>query len=135
MKAEFIVYGEPVAKSRPRFTKFGRTYTPEKTVNYENLIRIEYKQQCRGVFFNENILRMSVKAYLGIPKSTSKKLRAEMEAMLHRPTKKPDVDNILKVVADALNEVAYHDDKQIVSASIEKYYSEQPRIEVLIEEI
>lgn len=52
-----------------------------------------------------------------------------------RPTKKPDLDNIMKCVTDALNEIAYQDDKQIVSASIEKYYSEEPRVEVAIMEI
>jgi Holliday junction resolvase RusA-like endonuclease len=136
MKAEFTVIGQPEGKGRPRFTRYGHPYTPQKTVDYENLIKAEYMQQCRGIKFSEEaMLRMFVKAYLGIPKSASKKARLEMEAMVQRPAKKPDLDNILKVVADALNELAYHDDKQIVSASIEKYYSEEPRLEIVIDEI
>lgn len=45
-----------------------------------------------------------------------------------RPTKKPDNDNIVKVVEDALNDVAYKDDKNIVDCVVQKYYSEQPQI-------
>lgn len=52
-----------------------------------------------------------------------------------RPTKKPDWDNIGKIVCDALNKTAFHDDAQIVDGSVIKCYSEQPRIEVEIWEI
>ena len=49
-----------------------------------------------------------------------------------RPTKKPDADNVLKVVADSLNHIAYKDDSQIVDAYVRKFYCEKPRIEVTI---
>ena len=52
-----------------------------------------------------------------------------------RPVKRPDWDNVGKIVTDALNGVAYDDDSQIVSASVEKYYSEEPRTEIKIERI
>ena len=52
-----------------------------------------------------------------------------------RPTKKPDMDNILKIIADALNKVAYYDDKQIVECSIKKYYSNAPKVIVEIENL
>ena len=59
-----------------------------------------------------------------------------MEAGEIRPIKRPDWDNIGKLITDALiNNLAYHDDSQIVSCTVEKYYSEQPRVEVEIEEI
>jgi len=51
-----------------------------------------------------------------------------------RPTKKPDGDNILKAVADALNGVCYKDDKCLIKMSIEKFYSDVPRIEVVAQE-
>lgn len=49
-----------------------------------------------------------------------------------RPTHKPDFDNVTKAVCDALNGIAYSDDSQIVDAMERKFYSEQPRIEVII---
>ncbi|WP_334299865.1 RusA family crossover junction endodeoxyribonuclease [Anaerobutyricum hallii] len=52
-----------------------------------------------------------------------------------RPTKKPDLDNVIKSILDALNKVAYHDDTQIVSLSMEKFYSDSPRVEVTINSI
>ena len=52
-----------------------------------------------------------------------------------RPVKRPDWDNIGKIITDALNEVAYHDDAQIVEAIVEKYYSDNPRVEVTIKEL
>ncbi len=141
MVKEFTVYGEPVAKGRPRFSinrkrGYVTTRTPEKTVMYENLVRLEFHNQCGGEQFPEKaMLKMHVKAYFGIPTSASKKNKEMMISEQIRPTKKPDADNILKAVADALNTVAYHDDSSIVHASIDKYYSEKPRVEIRIEEV
>lgn len=58
-----------------------------------------------------------------------------MEAGLIRPVKKPDADNIIKVVADALNKLAYRDDADLVQVSLIKFYSRQPRLEVEIESL
>ena len=49
-----------------------------------------------------------------------------------RPAKKPDIDNVIKSILDALNGVAYHDDTQVVAVFAEKYYSDTPRVEVEI---
>jgi Holliday junction resolvase RusA-like endonuclease len=129
---KLVIPGEPVAKGRPRVTKWG-TYTPEKTKNYETLVKelffIEHGQPLL-----EGPLSMRVQAYFTIPKSTSKKRKELMKSGEIRPTKRPDLDNILKIIGDALNEVAYKDDKQIISASIEKFYSDEPRLEVEIKE-
>lgn len=139
MKVSFTVLGEPTAKGRPRFARAGnyvRTYTPEKTVLYENLIKTEYRIQCGTKRFDDGAtLKMSINAFFTIPKSTSKKKKEQMLTNEIRPTKKPDMDNITKVIADSLNDIAYRDDVQIVSARIEKYYSEQPRVEITIEDI
>ena len=51
-----------------------------------------------------------------------------------RPTIKPDVDNIAKVILDSLNGLAYKDDKQIVFCIISKWYGENPKVEVILEE-
>ena len=51
------------------------------------------------------------------------------------PTKKPDVDNVAKIILDGLNCIAWDDDTQVVDLSVSKYYSEEPRVSVMIEEI
>lgn len=70
--------------------------------------------------------------YMQIPKSTPKKLYQRMLENDVRPAKKPDIDNIIKSVADGLNNVAYIDDSQIIKITAEKFYSENPRIEVTV---
>lgn len=78
---------------------------------------------------------MRILAFYSIPKSASKKKRTLMVEGKIRPTKKPDMDNVMKMIADSLNQVAYRDDTQIVDAQVRKFYSEQPRIEVSISQI
>lgn len=67
-----------------------------------------------------------------MPKSKSKKVKQKMLAGEMRP-QKLDCDNIAKVVLDALNKLAYNDDKQVVELIVEKYYADTPRVEVEIE--
>jgi Holliday junction resolvase RusA-like endonuclease len=132
----FTIPGEPKGKARARSCQLpsGHTihYTPDGTVLYENLIKMEYKTQS-GVYFGEDgYISIMVIAYFRIPLNTSRKTRALMESGVKVPKKKPDVDNILKVVCDALNGIAYQDDAQIVAAYINKKYSDIPRVEVTI---
>lgn len=127
----FTVYGEPMGKQRPRFTRGGHTYTPQKTVNYEELIKIEYYRHYNGMqFTSDDAIHTVIIAYCNIPKSASKKKQEMMRQGLIKPTKKPDWDNIAKIIGDALNKTAYPDDKQIVDARIIKEFSEEPRVEV-----
>lgn len=137
MQVKFTVPGEPKPKARVKFNRHtGTTYTPKDTVLYENLIRIKYLRQCPGQrFADKEPLEMRIKAYYAIPASASKKRQAAMEAGEIRPVKRPDADNIIKVVADSLNQVAYHDDAEIVRVSLAKYYGRQPRIEVEIKTV
>jgi len=102
-------------------------------VLYENLIVTEYRRQVGSTRFPDNeLLDLRIVAYFSIPASASKKKQKQMEDGEIRPSKKPDMDNIIKVVADSLNQVAYRDDSQIVDCQIRKFYSRQPRIEITI---
>ncbi len=132
MTITFTVLGEPVGKARQRVTRFG-TYTPQATVLYENLIKTEYRRQCHDHRFDDKQpLRMEVRAEYLIPASASKAKRAAMAKGEIRPMKKPDWDNVGKVVSDALNKLAYRDDTQIVDCTVQKFYSDRPRIIVKI---
>ena len=83
----------------------------------------------------EGALKADLNIYMSIPKSTSKKKRAMMLAGEIRPEKKPDNDNIEKIIFDSLNKIAYHDDASIVDNRTCKWYSDDPRVEVTLEEI
>jgi Holliday junction resolvase RusA-like endonuclease len=135
-KVKFIILGEPNGKGRPKFDTRGpyvRAVTPKKTANYEALVKMEYQAQCDGFMFSRDAaLGMLVTAYKPIPKSTSKKKRVLMLGDIIRPTKKPDWDNVGKIVCDALNKIAFCDDTQIVDGRVIKRYAEQPRVEVEI---
>lgn len=136
---KFSIPGSPFGKQRPKFSRVGKyvkTYTPEETVRYENLVKVMYQQAAKGRMFNSNaVLDVRIIAYYGIPKSTSKKNRKAMLEHKIRPAKKPDFDNICKVICDGLNLVAYHDDSAVVDAQVRKFYSEKPRVEVTIKKI
>lgn len=133
MKVTFTVAGTPVAKGRPRLGKFG-TYTPEKTVNYENLVKLSYADQCENQKLSGYLIATII-AYMPIPKSTSKKNRQKMIDGTILPDKKPDVDNLAKAILDSLNGIAYDDDSAVVALFTAKQYDENPRVSVLLEEI
>ena len=126
--------GEPKAKARPRMsTKTGRAYTPGTTIQYENWVKACFMEQC-GIKL-EGEIKATISCYFGIAKSTTKKKREQMLEGAIRPTKKPDLDNIAKSILDSLNDVAYKDDSQVVSLTIEKYYGEQPCVVLKLEEL
>lgn len=132
----FTVPGEPKGKGRPRFTKNGHTYTPKDTAEYENLVRLEFRRQCGNVHFDKGAeLSMNVIACYGVPNGASRVKRKQMLSGGVHPTKKPDLDNIIKVIADSLNKVAYNDDAQITDVRAQKYYSETPCVMVQITEV
>ena len=138
MRTEFCIYGEPKVKGRPKFSKVcghPKARTPDNTVIYENLVQTEYRQQSGVRFPDEAMLDVRIFAYYTIPKSISKKKRQAMLDKKIRPTKKPDADNVCKVICDSLNNVAYRDDTQIVDCMVRKFYSDTPRVLVTIEDI
>ena len=138
MRVKFMIPGEPKGKGRPRVERHGDrtvTRTPDDAIIYENLVRTEYMRQCKGHRFpDDSQLDLRVIAYYPIPSSKSKKQQRLMEDGTIRPTKKPDTDNVLKVIADSLNQVAYKDDAQVVDASVRKFYSRKPRTVVFLSE-
>lgn len=138
MRTQVCIYGEPQGKGRPRFSTVcghAKTRTPEQTVIYENLVKTEYRNQSGVRFPDDAMLDVRVMAYYTIPKSISKKKRQAMLDHKVRPTKKPDFDNIGKVICDSLNGIAYRDDAQIVDAQVRKFYSDTPRVVVIITDI
>ena len=136
-KCQFEIEGKIKGKGRPRFSNYGKfvkAYTPADTASYENLIKLQFKISC-GDWFSELPLKMKITAIHGVIKSVSKKDKAKMLNGEIKPTKKPDIDNIVKVICDALNCIAYKDDTQVVELEIKKVYGELEKVVVEIEEI
>ncbi len=133
---KFEVSGEPRGKGRPRFTArggFGRAYTDKATRDYEELIRSQFLREHEEFPPLDCPLMLILSAHMPIPKSTSRKNREGMLCDKIYPTKKPDIDNIIKIVMDALNGMAYIDDKQIVAVQADKSYSDNPRLIIGVE--
>lgn len=135
MKYEFTMIGDIVGKARPRMnTRTGRAYTPTKTKNYEYFLRECFINEYPDFKTIETRVKVTIIAYFDIAKSTSKKKEAEMLLQNVSPTKKPDIDNIVKVVLDAMNKFAFKDDTQVTKLEVEKKYAKIPSIYIKIEE-
>ncbi len=116
MEIKFTVPGLPRGKQRPRVCRInGRsiTYTPKQTVEYENQIRSIYSKVANFKFERHVPLEVAILALFEPPQSVSQKVRALMLNGEILPTKRPDGDNIIKVVLNALNGMAFHDDGQV----------------------
>lgn len=134
----FKIPGKVQAKQRPRFNvKNGRVYTPEQTLNYESYVKWCYSDYARQFQWDrlEGALRVEIEVFVGVPKSDSKKKREEKLNGIIRPTIKPDADNIAKTMLDALNGIAYIDDKCVVECEVKKFYGEDPCVYVKLIEL
>lgn len=132
-KYNFVVLGRPKGKGRPRFARRGNfvtTYTPKETEEYEEKIRLAFKEKYGNAKPLNGNIEMKIMACFGVPKGASKKKTAEL---LDTPyPKKPDADNISKIVLDSLNAVAFEDDNAVVKLQVEKYYSATEYISIAI---
>ena len=122
-EVEFVVYGRPKGKGRPRFTMDGHAYTPQATKAYEKEIRQAF-QEAGGMSFGSVPVSVDITAFYPIPKSARKADKEAMEAGLRVPMVKPDIDNVLKAVLDGIqgDDGAFHDDVQVVSVKATKKY-------------
>jgi Holliday junction resolvase RusA-like endonuclease len=126
------LFGEPKGKGRPRFVRrTGHAFTPQKTASYEACLRHEASLAMGDRPPLDGALRVQVNAYFGMPQSWGAKKRAAAIAGTIRPTKRPDWENVAKML-DAFNGVVWRDDAQVVSGLIEKHYSDRPRLQVKI---
>lgn len=131
----FEILGQPIAKQRPRVTRTGIAYTPSKTVNYEAIVRYTYQSlypQRKPILGH---IEATIIAVFPVPKSYPKKKTAELLKGHHNYDKKPDCDNLAKIILDALNGIAYKDDSQVTLLHIAKEYGTQPKVIVELKEI
>lgn len=122
----FVIPGVPVGKGRLRFARRGRfvtTYTPEKTANYENLVKIIAAKAMGSRPPIDGAVSVEIDLYVTPPASWSKKKQQAALDGLEFPTTKPDIDNSIKGIFDACNEIVWKDDKQVVDVKARKRYS------------
>lgn len=121
------VPGEIRGKGRPKFSRAGggRAYTDAKTASAETWVRAcaieQVGQPCLA-----GPLALHMEISVSVPQSWSKRRQADALAGTTRPTGKPDVDNTLKLLADALNGVVWRDDSQLVDVRVIKRYGTEP---------
>lgn len=134
---KFEVVGKIRGKGRPRFSNRGKyvtTYTPENTANYENWIKTCFLTQCKDYDSSyDKAVKMKIEAIFSVPKSYSKKKTQKLLDLEASYIHKPDADNIIKCVCDALNGLAYKDDSQISLILIDKKYGKEEKLIIDIE--
>ena len=133
----FVIPGSPIGQGRPKFSTINghaKAYDPEKSRNYKAYVRMLATQAMKETGFEmiDGPCVLDIIAYFEVPKSKSKKFREAALMELERPTKKPDADNIVKAIQDALNGLVYKDDAYIVHLACQKFYSDNPRVEVFV---
>ena len=132
---EFTVPGPAVGKGRPRIGRVAgnaRMFTPEKTVAYESTVKLFASQAMKGRPPITGPLQANMHITMGVPASWSKKKTAEALAGAILPVTKPDIDNVVKAVFDALNGVLWVDDVQCCSLCVAKRYGAAPSVLVQV---
>ena len=132
---EFEIPGKIIGKGRPRLNSYtGAVYTPTRTKDYENLVMQYFMIKYPKFKQLEGRVSVEIVANFEVPKSTKKQDKILMLGNKINPIKKPDIDNIVKIILDAMNEIAFKDDTQITKLNVEKKYSETESVFVKIEE-
>ena len=141
---EFEVPGPAVAKARPRIVTltsksgrhFSHGFTPKKTANYENWVKLCFQEaKPDGFEPYAGPVEFHARIYEAIPASFSKKRRQLALDGFISPMGRNNVDNFLKSYMDSMNGLAYLDDRQVVYASVSKKYAAIPTAFVRIEEL
>jgi Holliday junction resolvase RusA-like endonuclease len=131
----FTVFMVPVAKGRPKFSSvggFSRAYTPKKTITAENNI-LAQSMPFKPAVPLQDWAAVSIRCFMPIPASFSKKDRLKAIGGEMRHTKKPDLDNLAKTCLDSLNGVFFRDDSIICALAVSKSYHVNPCVEISIQ--
>lgn len=123
------VPGDPIGKGRARVRMMGKMpmlYTPKATVEYEQRVAYEAGLSMRGADLFSGPVELKLQIFMPIPVSYTKAKKAAARLGKLVPTKKPDLDNVLKAICDAFNGVVWIDDTQVVDCHVTKRFSDTP---------
>jgi Holliday junction resolvase RusA-like endonuclease len=125
----FTIYGDIVAQQRPKFARIGKyiqTYDPKPCKEYKKVVQLFANQavaQQKGFVPYEGPVEVVVWFFFAIPKSYSMAKRMDAANGRIRPTGRPDLDNLVKGVMDAVNGILWKDDSIVVALHTKKYYT------------
>lgn len=135
-EAKVVLELDRLTKQRPRTNFYTRSvYTPAQTKEREQKIGFEFKRQNREWVCAEGAVTLFLTFEIKIPSKARKEERLKMLNQEILPTVKPDIDNTLKLVMDALNGIAYKDDTQVVNCIVSKMYGETNKLYIIIRKI
>ena len=126
----FTIPGEPQPWRRARLFK-GRHFKDARTEANQASWAWAAHQALDGAAPLEGPLSVAIVCRFIAPPSAPKKTRAAMLAGVKRPTKRPDLDNLIKNL-DGLNGVAFADDAQVVQIAASKVYAETAGVDITI---
>ena len=132
---QFEIDGDPQGKQRPRHARTGAVYTPTETKAYERKVAWQFWNTKPKPETYHGAVAMEIVAYYRIPASAGKAAAQMMRDGERVPAKKPDIDNVVKIVMDGLNKNAYDDDRQVVQVTARKAYADEPKVVVKVWEI
>ncbi len=128
----FCVPGRPIPKGRIRVPRRGRAYTPQRTRAYERRIKDAFSLAYPRHRPWRGPVDMVVVATCAPPRKWSAAKREEAKAMEWPCPRRPDWDNVGKIVSDALNGLAYADDAQIAGVTITMDYGPEEALTVQV---
>lgn len=129
----FFWKGTPRGQGRPRFSRANGAYKSSEDKAYERALCMAYWAEHAGKRPLDGPLTIRIKAIFPIPKSKTKQEQELMRRGEIKPTCRPDMDNIQKSVLDALNKVAFPDDKAVTWLIGQKVYGDVPGVYVEID--
>lgn len=135
-EAKVVLELDRLTKQRPRTNFYTRSvYTPAQTKEREQKIGFEFKRQNREWVCADGPVSLFLSFEIKIPSKARKEERLKMLNEEILPTIKPDVDNTLKLVMDALTGIAYKDDTQVTTCTVNKTYGETNKLYIIIRKI
>lgn len=117
---QIFIPGKPKGKQRPRVVR-GHAFTPQETKDYELMIANLYRAMHGRMI--DGYVKVFIKAIYLVPKSYAKKRKEQIMRKEILPAVKPDIDNIIKIILDGLNGIAYKDDAQVIEVTAKKAYT------------
>jgi Holliday junction resolvase RusA-like endonuclease len=131
-----VVPGAIVAWKRAQRRRLGNgaviTFTDRDVEAYHATVRMAAERAMNGRPPLDGAVEMTITAVFGVPASWSRKRQAQALAGTLAKVTKPDIENSVKGAMDALQSVAYCDDRQIVKLSAQKVYGDRPRLEIVL---